>query len=186
MIIFIEHRKFHTKAAQKFWENVKRKEISTRKDMQESIVWVERFITEKELIDGKCPDHGTVPEDRDEENYFFKLTNYKEELLEWLENNPDVLKPKQKRGELKKIIEEIEDISISRLKENLPWGIEVPNDPEQVLYVWFDALTNYVNVIGFGSDEKKLNEWWPGVQIFGPDNLGFKVQYGKECCLLQG
>ena len=70
-------------------------------------VGCERFITEKELVDGKCVDHGTVPEDRDEENYFFKLTNYKKELLEWLENNPEVLKPKQKRVELKKIIEEI-------------------------------------------------------------------------------
>ncbi|MGI6484033.1 MAG: methionine--tRNA ligase [Candidatus Dojkabacteria bacterium] len=181
-LFFIEYDNFyrtsedsHHKAAQKFWEKCEKKgDIYKKKYAGKYCVGCERFITEKELVEGKCPDHGTVPEDRDEENYFFKLTNYKEELLEWLENNPDVLKPKQKRGELKKIIEEIEDISISRLKENLPWGIEVPNDPEQVLYVWFDALTNYVNVIGFGSDEKKLNEWWPGVQIFGPDNLRFQ------------
>ncbi len=181
-LFFVEYDNFyrtsedsHHKAAQQFWEKCDKKgDIYKKRYVGKYCVGCERFITEKELIDGKCPDHGTVPEDRNEENYFFRLTNYRKELLEWLENNPDVLKPKQKRGELKKIIEEIEDISISRLKENLPWGIEVPNDSEQVLYVWFDALTNYVNVIGFGSDEKKLNEWWPGVQIFGPDNLRFQ------------
>jgi methionyl-tRNA synthetase len=181
-LFFVEYDNFyrtsedsHHKAAQKFWEKCDKKgDIYKKRYAGKYCVGCERFITEKELVDGKCPDHGTVPEDRDEENYFFRLTNYKKELLEWLENNPDVLKPKQKTGELKKIIEEIEDISISRLKENLPWGIEVPNDSEQVLYVWFDALTNYVNVIGFGSDEERLKEWWPGVQIFGPDNLRFQ------------
>lgn len=181
-LFFIEYDNFyrtsdnsHHKAAQKFWEKCEEKgDIYKKRYAGKYCVGCERFITEKELVDGKCPDHGIVPEERDEENYFFKLTNYKEELLEWLENNPQVLKPRQKRVELKKIIEEIEDISISRLKKNLSWGIEVPNDPEQVLYVWFDALTNYVNVIGFGSNEEKLNEWWPAVQIFGPDNLRFQ------------
>ncbi len=181
-LFFVEYDNFyrtsedsHHKAAQKFWEKCDEKgDIYKKRYVGKYCVGCERFITEKELIDGKCPDHGTVPEDRNEENYFFKLTNYKTELLDWLKNNPDVLKPKQKKVELKKIIEEIEDISISRLKENLPWGIEVPNDPGQVFYVWFDALTNYVNVVGFGSDEEKLNEWWPAVQIFGPDNLRFQ------------
>lgn len=181
-LFFVEYDSFyrtseksHHKAAQEFWRICSEKgDIYKKRYSGKYCVGCERFITEKELVDGKCPDHGTVPEDRDEENYFFKLTNYKKELLEWLEKNPDVLKPKQKKVELKRIIDEIEDISISRLKENLPWGIEVPDDPTQVFYVWFDALTNYVNVIGFGSDEKKLKEWWPGVQIFGPDNLRFQ------------
>ena len=165
----------HHKAAQEFWKRCNEKgDIYKQKYSGKYCVGCERFITEKELIDGKCPDHGTQPEEREEENYFFKLTNYKEHLLKWLDENPQVLKPKQKVEELKKIIQEIEDISISRLKENLPWGIEVPDDFEQVFYVWFDALTNYVNVIGFGTDEKKLHEWWPGIQLFGPDNLRFQ------------
>lgn len=167
--------KSHHIAAQEFWKKCDENgDIYKKRYSGNYCVGCERFITEKELIDGKCPDHGVVPESREEENYFFKLSRYKEALLKWLKDNPEVLKPQQKRDELKKIISEIEDISISRLKENLPWGIEVPNDPDQVMYVWFDALTNYVNVIGYGSDEKKLSKWWPGVQIFGPDNLRFQ------------
>jgi len=165
----------HHKAAQEFWRKCEQKgDIYKKRYSGKYCVGCERYITEKELVNGKCPDHGTEPEEKNEENYFFKLTNYKEHLLKWLDSNPEVLKPKQKREELKRIIEEIEDISISRLRENLPWGIEVPNDSEQVFYVWFDALTNYVNVIGFGTDEEKLNEWWPGIQLFGPDNLRFQ------------
>jgi len=167
--------KEHHLAAQKFWKvcqdngDIYKKRYSGR-----YCVGCERFITEKELIDGKCPDHGTEPELRDEENYFFKLSGYRDHLLKWLEENPKCLKPATKLEELKTIISEAEDISISRLKENLPWGIEVPDDPEQVFYVWFDALTNYAIAVGFGTDEKKLSEWWPGIQIFGPDNLRFQ------------
>lgn len=165
----------HHRAAQEFWKRCNDNgDIYKKKYSGKYCVGCERYITEKELVDGKCIDHGTQPEEREEENYFFKLTKYRESLLEWLEENQEVLKPVQKREELRKIIDEIEDISISRVKENLPWGIEVPGDPQQVLYVWFDALTNYVNVLGFGTDEKRLNEWWPGVQIFGPDNLRFQ------------
>ena len=179
--------KEHHSAAQEFWRRCdERGDIYKKRYSGKYCVGCERYITEKELVDGKCPDHNTVPEERDEENYFFRLTNYKTELLKWLENSPDVLKPKQKREELRKIIEDIEDISISRLKENLPWGIEVPNDSEQVFYVWFDALTNYVNVLGFGSDEKRLNEWWPGIQLFGPDNLRFQAVIWQGMLLSAG
>jgi methionyl-tRNA synthetase len=165
----------HCKAAQKFWQRCDEKgDIYKKKYSGLYCVGCERFVTEKDLVDGKCPDHGTVPELKEEENYFFRLSKYKDYLLEWLKSNPEILKPKLKREELEVMIKEIEDISISRLKENLPWGIEVPNDPKQVLYVWFDALTNYVNVIGYGSDEERLSQWWPGIQLFGPDNLRFQ------------
>ncbi|MHC1716575.1 MAG: methionine--tRNA ligase [Candidatus Dojkabacteria bacterium] len=181
-LFFVEYDSFyrtsskeHHKAAQEFWKRCNEKgDIYKKRYSGKYCVGCERYITEKELVDGKCPDHGTEPELRDEENYFFKLSNYREHLLRWLEENPTCLKPSTKMEELRKIISEAEDISISRLKENLPWGIEVPNDPEQVFYVWFDALTNYVNVVGFGTDEEKLNEWWPGIQLFGPDNLRFQ------------
>lgn len=187
-LFFVEYDNFyrtsdkeHHKAAQEFWKRCEENgDIYKKKYSGWYCVGCERFITEKELVDGKCPDHAKVPELKEEENYFFKLSKYKDSLLNWLDENPDVLKPKSKLQELKGIISEIEDISISRLRENLPWGIEVPNDPDQVLYVWFDALTNYVNVLGFGSDEKRLNEWWPGIQLFGPDNLRF------QGCIWQG
>jgi methionyl-tRNA synthetase len=187
-LFFVEYDNFyrtsdkgHHKAAQEFWNRCYEKgDIYKKKYSGKYCVGCERFITEKELVDGKCPDHDKEPELKEEENYFFSLSKYKEPLLKWLDENPDILKPRKKLTELKSIISESEDISVSRLKENLPWGIEVPDDPEQVLYVWFDALTNYVNVVGFGTDEKKLNEWWPGIQLFGPDNLRF------QGCIWQG
>jgi methionyl-tRNA synthetase len=167
--------KDHHKAAQEFWKRCDEKgDIYKKKYSGNYCLGCESFLTERDLVNGKCPYHYKEPELKEEENYFFKLSKYKEPLLKWLDENPDVLKPSNKLGELRKLINEAEDISISRLRENLPWGIDVPNDPEQVFYVWFDALTNYVNVLGFGSDEKKLNEWWPGIQLFGPDNLRFQ------------
>lgn len=165
----------HSVGAQEFWKRCDAKgDIYKKKYSGRYCVGCERYITEKELVDGKCPDHGTVPEEKNEENYFFKLTNYKKYLLDWLEKNPNVLKPSSKRGELKRIIEEIEDVSISRVKESLPWGIDVPGDPEQVMYVWFDALTNYILAVGYGEDGGRFEQWWPGIQIFGPDNLRFQ------------
>jgi len=68
----------------------------------------------------------------------------------------------------------MEDVSISRMRSNLPWGIEVPNDPEHVMYVWFEALTNYIRTIGFENDLSRFNKWWPGIQLCGPDNLRFQ------------
>lgn len=187
-LFFVEYDNFyrtsdkeHHKAAREFWKRCQENgDIYKKQYSGRYCVGCERFITEKELVDGKCPDHDTEPELKEEENYFFKLSKYRQTLLKWLDDNPDVLKPSKKVGELRKIIEEIEDISISRIRENLPWGIEVPNDPKQVFYVWFDALTNYVNVLGFGSDEERLKQWWPGVQVFGPDNLRF------QGCIWQG
>lgn len=181
-LFFVEYDNFyrtsegnHHKAAQEFWRECQEKgDIYKKKYKGLYCVGCERFLTEKELVDGKCPDHNTVPEEKEEENYFFKLSSYKDHLLKWLENTPNVLKPERKLEELKQIINDIEDISISRLKENLPWGIEVPDDPSQVFYVWFDALTNYVIAVGFGSDEEELSQWWPGIQLFGPDNLRFQ------------
>lgn len=167
--------KKHHKAAQEFWKRCDEKgDIYKKKYSGKYCLGCESFLTERDLVGGKCQYHYKEPELKEEENYFFKLAKYKEHLLKWLDENPEVLKPKRKLEELRTMIAEAEDISISRLKENLPWGIDVPNDPEQVLYVWFDALTNYVNVLGFREDEKRLNEWWPGIQLFGPDNLRFQ------------
>ncbi|MBP5204414.1 methionine--tRNA ligase [bacterium] len=181
-LFFVEYDNFyrtsseeHSIAAQKFWNACAEKgDIYKKKYGGLYCVGCERFLTEKELVDGKCPDHGTVPEYKEEENYFFRLSKYREPLLKWLDSNKGIIKPATCYDELRKIISEIEDISISRVKENLPWGIDVPDDPTQVFYVWFDALTNYVNVVGYSTDEDRLKEWWPAVQLFGPDNLRFQ------------
>ena len=181
-LFFVEYDNFyrtsseeHIKIAQKFWKECDAKgDIYKKKYSGLYCVGCERYITEKELVEGKCPDHHKEPERKEEENYFFKLSSYREPLLKWLEENPNFVKPAYKMDELKKFIAEMEDISISRIKENLPWGIDVPDDPAQVFYVWFDALTNYVAAIGYGTDEEEFKSWWPGVQLCGPDNLRFQ------------
>lgn len=134
----------------------------------------ESFIHERDLIDGKCPNHDSKPILYSEENYFFRLSNYSNQILEFLNSNPSFLKPKSKIQELKNFVENLEDISVSRSRTNLPWGVPVPNDPKQTIYVWFDALTNYIRVIGFDKDMESFYSWWPGVQICGPDNLRFQ------------
>lgn len=134
-------------------------------------VGCEAFVTEKELVDGKCPFHNTEPEVVSEENYFFRFTKYKDTLLKFYKETPDFVRPKELLPVLVKHIESIEDVSISRLKSNVPWGIPVPNDPEQVMYVWFDALTNYIFAIDYLVNISRFTEFWPGVQICGTDNL---------------
>ncbi len=165
----------HHEMAQKFWNACKDNgDIYKKEYTGLYCVGCERYLTEKELVDGKCPDHHIEPEVRTEENYFFKLSKYRDQLLKWLEENSTFVQPAYKMDELKKFISDMEDISISRLREKLPWGIEVPDDPTQMMYVWFDALTNYAIAVGYGSDEAKFNEWWPATQVCGPDNLRFQ------------
>lgn len=134
-------------------------------------VGCETFKTEKELVDGKCPDHTLVPELVEEENYFFRLSKYTQPLLEWYETHPAFVYPKSKFNEIKSLLQQegLEDISISRSRKTLSWGIPVPNDPDQVMYVWFDALTNYLSAIGFGSGQD-WKQWWPAsIHVVGKE-----------------
>ena len=171
----------HIKNVYKIWDACLQKgDIYKKKYEGLYCVGCESFKLEKDLVDGKCPDHNKEPIKISEENYFFKLSNYKEKLLDFIDANPEWLKPKEKINELKNFIKDMEDISISRLREKIFWGIEVPNDPTQLVYVWFDALTNYIAAVGYYDNPKMLEEFWPGVQIFGPDNLRF------QCAIFQG
>ena len=114
-------------------------------------VGCEEFKKESDLIDGLCPDHKTKPEYIEEQNYFFKLSKYQKDLLKFYESNPNFIIPAGRFSEVKKFVSEgLEDISISREGKN--WGIPVPNDPTHVVYVWFDALINYISAIG-------IEEW---------------------------
>ena len=106
----------------------------------------------------------------EEENYFFKFSKYQEALLKLYEDNPNFVYPAHRLTEIRKFTERgLEDFSISRLKEKMPWGVPVPDDEAHVMYVWFDALVNYISTLGW--PDKKYTEWWPGVQIAGKDNL---------------
>lgn len=136
-------------------------------------VGCESFKTPKDLIEGKCPDHGVAPVNFEQENYFFRLSNYREPLAKYYREN-EVLLPANKLNELLNFVENMEDISISRTKESLPRGVPVPGDEDQVMYVWFDALSNYIGAAGYPHDMQKVADFWPWVQIFWPDNLRFQ------------
>lgn len=164
----------HKKSAQQFWVRCLEKgDIYKDKYSIKYCVGCELEKTESELIDGKCPIHPNIEiETMEEENYFFKWSNYQKPLLEFYKKNPEFVLPNFRFNEIKQFVEKgLQDFSISRLKTKLPWGVEVPNDSNQVMYVWFDALVNYISTLGWPEDLEKFNAFWPGVQVAGKDNL---------------
>jgi len=132
----------------------------------------ERFYTEKEIVDGKCPDHQTPLVYIEEENYFFRMSAYQEWLRRYLEKHPDVVQPDRYRNELLGFLREpLQDLSISRPKSRLQWGIPLPFDDRFVTYVWFDALLNYVSALG-GLGDARFRRYWPHVHhLIGKDIL---------------
>lgn len=164
----------HKKAAQEFWKRcLKNGDIYKKLYKIKYCVGCELEKTESELVDGKCPIHPNLPiEAIEEENYFFKWSKYQQPLLDLYKKNPEFVLPNFRLKEITEFVSSgLQDFSISRLKEKLPWGIEVPGDPKHVFYVWFDALINYISTLGWPEDEKKFNEFWPGIQVAGKDNL---------------
>jgi methionyl-tRNA synthetase len=132
----------------------------------------ERFYTERELQDGKCPDHQTPPTFIKEQNYFFRMSRYQEWLLRYIEERPDFIRPERYRNEILAFLRSpLEDLCISRPKSRLQWGIPLPFDPNFVTYVWFDALINYVSALG-GPGAEKFEALWPHAQhLIGKDIL---------------
>ncbi len=135
-------------------------------------VGCERFLTDKELVDGTCPDHGTAPESRREGNWFFRMERYRLPLRERIEADPNLIRPARYRNETLALLSEpIGDLSISRPRERVPWGIPIPWDAEQVTYVWFDALLNYVSALGY-PDGADFQAFWPAARhLIGKDIL---------------
>ncbi|MBM3209285.1 methionine--tRNA ligase [Candidatus Shapirobacteria bacterium] len=165
---------FHIEAAQEFWRRCQKNgDIYKAKYQIKYCVGCELEKTESELANGRCPIHpDKTIEIIDEENYFFRFSKYQKQLLALYEERPDFVIPKFRLGEIKKFIQAgPKDFSISRLKSKMPWGVPVPDDPEQVMYVWFDALINYISALGWPKDLDNFKGFWPGVQIAGKDNL---------------
>ena len=124
----------------------------------------ERFYTEKELVDGKCPDHQKEPDVIKEANYFFRMSRYQEWLIEHIKKNPSFIRPERYRNEVLSFLSEpLEDLCISRPKSRLKWGITLPFDDDFVTYVWFDALINYVSALGYPEDAA-FQDFWPVTQ----------------------
>ena len=141
----------------------------------------ECFLSPRELTeDGLCPVHGKAPEKVVEENYFFKLTKYKDRIIEHIKTHPDFILPQFRANEVLNQLEHIEDISVSRSIESVNWGIPVLDDPSQVIYVWIDALSNYITAIGYDTENptEQFNKYWgANLHVIGKDILKFHSIY---------
>jgi len=143
----------------------------------------EEFYKERELINGLCPEHKTKPELIKEENYFFRLSKYQTQLKKFIEKDEVKIIPETRKNEVLSFINSgLEDICISRSSKRASgWGIDVPNDKSQKIWVWFDALSNYINALGYGENSEKFNDWWQKnknkLHIVGKDILRFHAVY---------
>jgi len=170
----------HIAGAQELWQQMEQSG-DIYKNSYEGLYCIgcEAFITEKDLVDGKCPNHNRVPEKLNEDNYFFRLSKYSQEIKKRIEKDELRIVPQSRKHEILAVLSEgLKDISFSRPRSALKWGIEVPGDPKQVMYVWCDALSNYMTAIGYGQqkdDEKKqFAKFWPAdVHVIGKDILRF-------------
>lgn len=164
----------HHTAVAKFWGLVKEKGDIYKGNYEGwYCVGCEAFYLESDLVEGNCPTHKKPAQKIVEENYFFRLTAYRDALLAHIEAHPDFVQPVSRRNEIINYIKDnMIDVSISRVNASV--GIPVPDDADHKIYVWFDALINYLSVVGFGSDEKKFNENWPAhLHLVGKDILKF-------------
>lgn len=165
----------HKAAAQEFWKRCEAAGDIYKKQYQiKYCVGCELEKTDSELEHGKCPLHPTLEiQNIDEENYFFRLSKYQDQLLAFYKSNEQFLIPRFRINEMISLIERegLTDFSISRLKSKMPWGVPVPGDEDQVMFVWFDALVNYISTLGWPKDEATFDAYWPGVQFAGKDQV---------------
>lgn len=175
----------HTKTVQKIFKKlVEKGDIYKHSYTGLYCSGCEVFLNEKDLTeDGLCPIHMKKPEEVSEENYFFKLTKYKDAIVKHIKENPDFIVPAFRATEVLNQLENIEDISVSRAKSNVSWGIPVPDDDEQIIYVWIDALSNYITALGYDTENpqsvqfQKFKKYWPALHVIGKDILKFHSIY---------
>ena len=170
----------HKEAAQEFWLRCQKNgDIYKDKQKIKYCVGCELEKTDSELNQGQCPLHSSLKiEIIEEENYFFRFSKYQKPLLDYYKQNPNFVVPKFRFKEITKFVEKgLKDFSISRLKNKMPWGVQVPNDSEHVMYVWFDALINYISALGWPNNKAKFKSFWgtkenpKAIQVAGKDNL---------------
>ena len=174
------NKKVHYTGATKLWkELVKSEDVYKKKYKGLYCTGCEAFKTEKELVDNKCPNHPTRDiEPVQEENYFFKLEKYKEKIIKIIKSDEYQVIPRSRKNEILSFLKEAKDISFSRPKSTLPWGIPVSEDPSQIMYVWCDALSNYITGVGYSTDQKQFKQTWPAdIHIIGKDILRFHAAF---------
>ena len=168
----------HKKAVQEFWRRCAAAGDIYKKNYKvKYCVGCELEKTDSELVSGLCPIHPSLPlEIIEEENYFFRFSKYGEKLKKLYQDRPDFVIPDFRFNEIKAFINRgLKDFSISRQKNKMPWGVAVPDDPEHVMYVWFDAFINYISTLGWPDDEASFQKWWIGaggvLQFAGKDQI---------------
>lgn len=163
----------HYPSVIKVWNNLlKNNDIYKKKYTGHYCIGCEAFLTKKDISNGKCIYHNKELEKVEEENYFFRLSKYLPKIKKIIENEEVEISDKYKKETLE-IIENLEDVSFSRKREQVKWGIPVPNDDNQLIYVWADALTNYLSAIDYQNEGESFNRWPADIQIIGKDILKF-------------
>ncbi len=183
----------HREGVERFWDAcVRAGDVYRRAYRGLYCVRCESFYTTDELRDGRCPEHGIVPDVVEEENYFFRLSRYTDRLAALLDSGALRVLPETRHHEVRAFIARgLTDFSISRTEARARgWGIPVPDDPDQVIYVWFDALTNYITALGYGSDDARYRRYWLDnphrVHVIGKDILRFHAVYWPAMLLSTG
>lgn len=179
----------HHKTAQKFWErSAAAGDIYKDKYEGYYCVGCENYVTEADLVESKCPIHKTEPEKISEENYFFRFSKYQKILEEHFAKHKDFVVPDTKYNEVLQFIKQgLKDISVSRSAKILPWGVPVPGDPSQTIYIWFDALINYLSGIGFAEEDEIYKKFWPAdVHLIGKDIARFHAALWPAMLLSAG
>lgn len=163
----------HEKRCQEIWRRLK-DHIYLAKYEGWYCTGCERFVTAKECEEnhGVCPDHQKPYEKLEEENYYFRISDFKERIREAIETDKMIILPEFRKREILKLLEDSPDVSVSRPRAQLTWGVPVPDDESQVMYVWIDALANYITVLGY--PDADISKWWPAkAQFVGKDILRF-------------
>lgn len=182
----------HEKAAQEFWKRVSDNGYIYKKNYKAKYcVGCEETKSDSELVNGECPLHpGRELEIIEEENYFFKYSAFEDKLMKFYEDKPNFVIPDFRFNEMKAFVKRgLQDFSISRLKSKMVWGIPVPGDPEHVMYVWFDALTNYINTLGWPNEGGDFEKYWikgTPTQYCGKDNTRFQAVMWQAMLMAAG
>jgi methionyl-tRNA synthetase len=177
----------HWPAAQKIWREMSKKGDIYKKSYEGFYcVGHEAFIKQTELIDGLCPLHKSKPELIKEENWFFKVSNYTARIRELIESGRLRIVPDTRKSEILNLLDDAEDVSFSRPSEQLPWGIPVPDDASQTMYVWADALTNYISALGYGTDDAAMQYWPADVHLIGKDIVRFHAIFWPAMLMSAG
>ncbi|MFT7184553.1 MAG: methionyl-tRNA synthetase [Oceanicoccus sp.] len=179
----------HKRGAQKLWKLIE--DAGKFYDKEYEGLYCsgcELFVMEKDLVDGNCINHNRPPELLKETNIFFKLSDYSEEIIRLVESDEMRIIPESKKNEFLSFFKEgFLDVSFSRPKSSLPWGIEVPGREDQVMYVWCDALSNYLTALGYADDDEKVAQYWPAdVHLIGKDIVRFHAAYWPAMLLAAG